>query len=88
MKELIEELKNNQKINGTECVRIDYILERLEDIEKEITNYLDDRINLLDSLLYYSLKDNKEDYICNEYSMRKMELVSFKREVLKDDSSI
>ena len=34
MQEFIEELKHNQKIKGTETIRIDYVLERLEEINK------------------------------------------------------
>lgn len=32
MEEFIEELKYNQKIKGTQTVRIDYVIERLEEI--------------------------------------------------------
>jgi len=43
MKEFVEELKSNQKIKGTETIRIDYVIERLEEnIEK-----------LLDSVYYF-----------------------------------
>ena len=34
MQEFIEELKHNQNIKGTETIRIDYVIERLEYINK------------------------------------------------------
>jgi hypothetical protein len=43
MREFIEELKNNQKIKGTETIRIDYVVERLEEINKQ----------LLDNIYYF-----------------------------------
>jgi hypothetical protein len=43
MREFIEELKNNQKIKGTETIRIDYVVERLEEIDKQ----------LLDNIYYF-----------------------------------
>ena len=44
MREFIEELKNNQKIKGTETIRIDYVIERLE----EINGYLLENIEYFD----------------------------------------
>lgn len=38
MQEFIEELKHNQKIKGTETIRIDYVIERLEDIKENLLN--------------------------------------------------
>ena len=41
MEEFIEELKHNQKIKGTETIRIDYVIERLEYIQNVFLNNLD-----------------------------------------------
>ena len=38
MQEFIEELKHNQNIKGTETIRIDYVIERLEDIKENMLN--------------------------------------------------
>ena len=40
MQEFIEELKHNQKIKGTETIRIDYIIDRLEYIQNVLLNNL------------------------------------------------
>lgn len=73
MKEFIKELKQNQKIKGTETIKIDYVIERLKDIYEDLRSYLNDRYNFLESLLNYACNDNKDEQIY-EYSMRKFEI--------------
>lgn len=77
MKEFIEELEHNQEINKKQNLEnridIDYVIERLKDIDGELRNYLNDRYNFLDSLLNYACNDNKDGQIY-EYSMRKFEI--------------
>ena len=81
MKEFLEELKHDQEINKKEGIEnrinIEYIIERLEDIEKDLENYLDDKINLFDSLLNYSIRDDNDKAIY-EYSIRKHDLEEVK----------
>lgn len=79
MKEFIQELKENNEIKGTETVRIDYIIERLEDIQKDFENYLNNRIKFFDDLIGYS----EEDQAISEYSLRKHEINKIKDEIIK-----
>lgn len=90
MKELLEELKHNQEINKKEGlenrIQIDYIIERLEDIEKDLESYLKDRVEFLEGMIGYAVRDNNDKAIY-EYSMRKFEVETIKEyieEVLKD----
>lgn len=74
MKQLIEELKNNQKIKGTECVRIDYMIDRLKDIEKSnnnIVNLIEKRIKTLEDRI--DITENED--VLNEYIVRRLELI-------------
>ena len=41
MEEFIEELKNNQNVKGTETIRIDYVIERLKDIQNKLLKETD-----------------------------------------------
>jgi len=62
------------------------IIKRYQDTKE----YLNDKINLMDSLLNYSIRDKKEDNVIYEYSIRKHDLEETKDyingEVLKDDT--
>ena len=77
--EFIQELENNIKIEDTYTVRIDYIIERLKDINKELESYLNDRIKFFDDLIGYS----EEDQAISEYSLRKHEINKIKDEIIK-----
>ena len=52
--------------------------------QDNLIEYLNDRINLLSSLLDYSIRDDRDNSVINEYSMRKLEIENVKKEVLKD----
>lgn len=41
MREFIEELKYNRNIKDTETIRIDYVIERLEDIRKDLEEHVE-----------------------------------------------
>lgn len=80
MKELINELKYNQNINYKKAlenrVNIDYIIERLTDIKKEIDKHINDRINFLNSMINYNLENNEDEAI--KYMYSKLELTIIK----------
>lgn len=79
LNEFIKELENNIKIKDTYTVRIDYIIERLKDINKDFENYLNNRIKFFDDLIGYS----EEDQAISEYSLRKHEINKIKDEIIK-----
>ena len=62
------------------------IIKRYDDTKE----YINDKINLFDSLLTYSIRDKREDNEIYEYSIRKHDLEEVKDyingEVLKDDN--
>ena len=68
MKEFIEELKHNQKINITKGlenrVNIDYIIERLEDIQKELLHdieYFDQNNKNLNNTQFEKIENIKDN---------------------------
>ncbi len=94
----LESLKLNQEdfIPGDDTGIFERDVKALEEaIEiikryEETKEYLDDKINLMSSLLDYSIRDNKKDVDIYEFSIRKHDLEEVKDyingEVLKDDS--
>lgn len=79
MKEFIQELKQNQEIKGTETVKIDYIIERLEDIQKEYNKHINKRIDFLNSMIDYNIETNEEEAL--KYMYSKLELETIKRKI-------
>lgn len=75
MKEFIKELKQEQKIKGTETVRIDYIIERLEDLQKQYNNYLKSRLDFLNGVINHFIDTDEETALKYMYCRSEVETI-------------
>jgi len=79
MKEFINELKHNQDINykkGLENrINIDYIIERLEDLEKSYNKYLKERLNFLNGAIDHFIDNDEETALKYMYCRSEIEAI-------------
>ncbi len=79
MKEFIKELKHNQNINykkGLENrINIDYIIERLEDLEKRYNNYINERIDFLNGAIEHFIDTDEETALKYMYCRSEVETI-------------
>lgn len=75
MKEFIKELKHNQTIKGTETVRIDYIVERLEDLQKSYNKYFKERLDFLNGAINHFIEDDEETALKYMYCRSEVESI-------------
>lgn len=79
-KELIKELINNHNKTGVETVRIDYIIERLKENDKKLIKEIERR----SQDLHNRINEDTEEEFVQEYSMRALELLWLRDDLLKD----
>ncbi len=81
MKEFIEELEYNGTVNFIEGyenrINIDYVLERITDIKKDIESYINDRLNFLEGAINHFIDTDEETAL--KYMYAKQELQAFKK---------
>ena len=74
MKEFINELKHNQDINykkGLENrINIDYIIERLEELEKSYNKYFKERLDFLNGAINHFIEDRNNGKLDAAYARR------------------
>lgn len=81
MKEFIEELEYNGTVNFIEGyenrIDIDYVIERITDIKKEIETYINDRIDFLEGAINHFIETDEETAL--KYIYAKQEIQAFKK---------